>query len=278
MIKGYDRYRSEFRCKRIDGEYSWLAEDVRIEKVEANEWNVVGVTTDITDRKHTEEALTNSEEALRQAQKMEAIGRLAGGIAHDFNNLLTAISGFGELLLDSVQRSDPRREFVTQIMEASQRAATLTRQLLAFGRKQILQPKVVNMNEVIVGTERILERLIGEDVALLTDLDTKIGNVRVDPGQIEQVIMNLAVNARDAMPEGGTITIKTSRKKVTDELADRFKDAKAGPYVVLAVDDTGCGIDPDIGDKIFEPFFTTKEVGKGTGLGLSTVYGHCRSE
>ena len=230
---------------------------------------------DVTARIEAEEALRRSEEQLRHAQKMEAVGRLAGGVAHDFNNLLTAITGQARLLLDFEPTSEELRIGLEEIVRAGTRAGGLTRQLLAFSRKQVLQPRVLDLNAVLLDTERMLRRLIGEDVALVVAVDADLGNVRADPGQMEQVIVNLAVNARDAMPEGGTLTIGTRAAEVDEEMAMGL-DVAAGRYVVLTVRDTGTGIDPRVLPHIFEPFFTTKEVGTGTGLGLATVYGIVR--
>jgi len=213
------------------------------------------------------------EEQFHQSQKMEAVGRLAGGIAHDFNNLLTAISGYAELLLSDLEPTNPRRGDVVEIHKAAARAATLTRQLLAFSRKQLLAPQVLDLNRVVVSMDKLLRRLIGEDVNLVTILGPALGSAKADPGQIEQVILNLALNARDAMPQGGKLTVETANAEI-DEHASRQRFAiSPGSYVVLAVHDTGCGMDAATQSHLFEPFFTTKEVGKGTGLGLSTVYG-----
>jgi two-component system cell cycle sensor histidine kinase/response regulator CckA len=213
------------------------------------------------------------EEQFRQAQKMEAVGRLAGGVAHDFNNILGIIIGHGERVSRQMARDAPLRPKVEQIVTAAQRAAALTRQLLAFSRQQVLQPTVLDLNVVVSDIEGMLRRLIGEDVILVTKPGPGLGSVEADPGQIQQVIMNLAVNARDAMPEGGQLTIQTSNVDVDEESAGTFPLAKPGSYVMLAVADTGIGMDADTQAHIFEPFFTTKELGKGTGLGLSTVYG-----
>jgi two-component system, cell cycle sensor histidine kinase and response regulator CckA len=222
---------------------------------------VLGVYHNITERKQLEEQ-------YRQSQKLEAVGRLAGGIAHDFNNLLTVINGYSDLLL-SVGTGDRTQDAAAAIRDAGERAAALTRQLLAFSRKAIIEPKILDLNEVVARTERLLRRLIGEDVALATDLDSRPTWVRADAGQLEQVLLNLAVNARDAMPGGGRLTITTREV----EFGVGAPDVPPGRYAELAVSDTGCGMNEDLKANIFEPFFTTKEVGKGTGLGLATVYG-----
>ncbi|MBI4676741.1 MAG: response regulator [Elusimicrobia bacterium] len=212
-------------------------------------------------------------EQFRQSQKLEAVGRLAGGVAHDFNNLLTTIMGNCEFLLEATAAGDPKRKDLEEIRAAGQKAAALTRQLLAFSRKQILQLKVLDLNAVVADSERLLRRLIGEDIALRVAMGKDLPPIKADPGQIEQVVMNLAVNARDAMPRGGKLTIATSNY-VVDENHPRVEfDVKPGPHVMLSVSDTGCGMDETVRPRIFEPFFTTKELGKGTGLGLSTVYG-----
>jgi len=213
------------------------------------------------------------EEQLRQAQKMEAIGRLAGGVAHDFNNLLTVISGYTQLMLVRIPPGDDLRKDVEEVAKAGERAASLTSQLLAFSRKQILAPRVLNLNEAVSETKKLLERLIGEDIELVTLLDLDLGNAKADPGQIEQVIMNLAVNARDAMPKGGKLTLSTSNVVLDDSYVKENPGSQAGPHVFLAVSDSGIGMNSDTLSHLFEPFFTTKEQGKGTGLGLSTVYG-----
>ena len=237
---------------------------------------IIGIRStveDITERRRSEEALRKSEEQLRQWQKVEAIGRLAGGIAHDFNNLLMTIKGCSEILLQECDAQDPRSEEAEEIQKAAERATSLTRQLLAFGRRQILQPQVLNLNKVVANMNKMLQRVIGEDIQLLTVLEPKLGPMKVDPGQIEQVIMNLAVNARDAMPRGGKLTIETANVLLDEDYAQRHVSVKPGSYVMLAVSDNGCGMDKETQSHLFEPFFTTKEKGKGTGLGLSTVYG-----
>ena len=204
---------------------------------------------------------------------MEAVGRLAGGVAHDFNNLLTVIIGYSEVLMMKKSLDRSLHHNVEEIQKAAERAALLTQQLLAFSRKQILQPRIIDLNKLVADLNKMLRRIIGEDIDLITKLDLEIGKVKTDPGQIDQVIMNLAVNARDAMPQGGKLTIETKNKNLDDSCCERFPEVNPGNYVLLRVSDTGHGIDDDTKKNIFEPFFTTKEIGKGTGLGLSTVYG-----
>jgi PAS domain S-box-containing protein len=228
---------------------------------------------DITESKRTEKLLKEKEEQFRQAQKMEAVGRLAGGIAHDFNNFLTAINGYSDLLFSRLNEADPLRFEVEEIRKAGKRAASLTRQLLAFSRKQVLQPKVLNLNTIISNVGNLLKRLIGEDIELETFLAEELGSVKADPGQVEQILMNLAINSRDAMPGGGKLTLETSNLEIKEDYIREKAFVRAGLYVCLAVSDTGCGMDDATKSRLFEPFFTTKEVGKGTGLGLATVYG-----
>ena len=229
---------------------------------------------DVTERKKAAEALRDSEERLRQSQKMEAVGQLAGGVAHDFNNLLAVIIGYADLTLRKLSPEGNERiiQQIEEIKKAGDRAKSLTRQLLAFSRKQVLQPEILNLNSVVKDMDKMLRRLIGEHIEVRAVLSSELGNVKADPGQVEQVLLNLVVNARDAMPDGGSITIETANVTHT-AFPNSLQVIKPGPYVMIAVGDTGCGMTPEIRSRIFEPFFTTKEKGKGTGLGLSTVYG-----
>jgi len=226
----------------------------------------VEVVSDISEREGLEQQLV-------QAQKMEAVGRLAGGVAHDFNNLLTAITGYTDLLLCDPGVTESMRADLREVEKAASRAATLTRQLLAFARKQMLQPRILDLNVLVGDLAKLIRRLIGEDIALTMTLDPALGSVEADPGQIEQVIMNLVVNARDAMPHGGELVIKTTNVDVSQPQVSRRLGVRQGPYVMLTISDNGVGMDADVLQHLFEPFFTTKELGKGTGLGLSTVFG-----
>ena len=228
---------------------------------------------DITERKKAEKEMVALQQQLQQSQKMEAVGRLAGGIAHDFNNLLTVIKGYCDLALMGLKEEGPLKRALEEINKAGERAATLTHQLLAFSRRQILESKIVNLNDLLRNLNKMLQRLIGEDIELVTILGEDLGKVKVDPGQMEQVVMNLAVNARDAMPMGGKLILETSNVELGEEHARSHVDLKPGLYVMLSVRDTGVGILPEVKEHIIEPFFTTKERGKGTGLGLSMVYG-----
>ena len=261
----------ELRGRRKDG--TEFPAEITVSPVEADgESILIAVIRDVTERHQHEEALRESEERLRQAQKMEAIGLLAGGIAHDFNNLLTVINGFSELL--SVDPNHPARAtFATEIYNAGQRAASLTAQLLAFSRRQVLQPEVLDLNGVVASMDSLLRRIIGEDIDFSVRLDPRLELVEADPGQLGQVILNLAANARDAMPHGGKLMIETANVTVDDGYLARHELPRNGPHVVLAVSDTGIGMDAETQQRMFEPFFTTKTPGHGTGLGLSTVYG-----
>ena len=257
---------TEFRLKHKNGSYRTLE---AIAKNLLDDPAIKGVVInarDITERKELEEQLF-------QSQKMEAIGRLAGGIAHDFNNLLTAITGYSELILQSIDPDDPVYEDVIEIKKSALRAASLTRQLLAFSRKQVMQPKIINLNDIISDLGKLLKRLIDEHIELTINLAPDLVNIKADPSQIEQVIMNLVVNARDAMTRGGRLTIETENVHIQEYHQPHRSDLMPGEYAILRIQDTGVGMDQNVKDRIFEPFFTTKEHGKGTGLGLSTVYG-----
>jgi signal transduction histidine kinase len=250
---------NEFRYD--DGSTAWF--NLRMDPIPMG---VLVLSIDITAEKV-------AEEQLRDAQKMEAIGRLAGGVAHDFNNLLTVIAGYSDLVLNEMKEQDRFRTELEEIYKASERASALTRQLLAFSRRQRLEPQVLDLNSVVIDMDRLLRRLIGADIDLVMKVNSGIGSVLADPGQIEQIIMNLAVNARDAMPGGGKLTIQTDNVELDDEYVRLHADARPGAHVMLAVSDTGTGMEDSTRARIFEPFFTTKEQGKGTGLGLATVYG-----
>ena len=253
-----------------------VTERIPYKDAEGNVVGVVSLAIDVTDRMKAEEALEGKEEELRQSQKMEAVGKLAGGVAHDFNNLLTAISGYTDLSLDMLKDDDPIKENLAAVKQASTQASSLTRQLLAFSRRQPLTPTVQSLNDIVGQMREILRRLIGEDVELATDCCDELPSCNVDASQVEQVIMNLCVNARDAMPEGGTLTLKTEEVVVGAEDCAAVEDASPGRYVCLSISDTGVGMDRETMAQIFEPFFTTKGAGQGTGLGLSVVYGNVR--
>ena len=264
----------ELRCKRRDGIPVHLNLSMAPLCDAQGEFSgTMAVVANATERKLAEKQRAELEEQLRQSQKMEAVGRLAGGIAHDFNNLLTAISGYGSLLRNRFDGNDPCRAHVEEILKSANLAASLTRQLLAFSRRQVLQPRVLDLNEVLGGMETLLRRLIGEHLELTTVTDDALGRVLADQSQIEQVIMNLAVNARDAMPKGGKLLLQTRNVNLDETYTHRHGRIRAGPHVLLTVTDTGTGMDEEIQSHLFEPFFTTKEIGKGTGLGLATVYG-----
>jgi len=237
---------------------------------------VRGVVMDVTERVRLEDALRAAEDQLRQSQKMEAIGRLAGGIAHDFNNLLSVVLSYSDMLLSAGVVSEPHAGDLREIQGAAERAANLTRALLAFSRQQVLEPTVLDLNDVVQQMDKMLRRVIGEDIELRWTAEPALGRVRVDAGQIEQVLMNLAVNARDAMPGGGKLLLETANVELDETYAEMHVGVTPGPHVMLAVTDTGAGMSKEVQAKIFEPFFTTKDLGKGTGLGLSTVFGIVR--
>ena len=259
--------RAEYRFLLKDGSVRYIESQGSVIPDEKGKTaKVVVVSRDVTERNRLEER-------LHQAEKMEAVGQLAGGVAHDFNNVLTIISGYGEILLDRLPTDNTLRGCVMEILSAGKRAASLTRQLLVFSRLQALAPLVLDLNAVVKNIDKMLRRLIGEDIGLMTVAGEGLWNVKADPGQIEQVIMNLVVNARDAMPQGGKLTIETANVDLDENYAQAHAHVKPGSYVMLAVSDTGVGMDAPTQTRIYEPFFTTKGLGKGTGLGLSTVFG-----
>jgi len=267
VATGGEEHNIEHRAIAADGRVVWLRDIIHLVPNHGTKAPLLrGLMIDITEQKRLEEQ-------FHQSQKMEAIGRLAGAVAHDFNNLLTAITGYCEFLLEDLDGSDPRRNDVDEIKKASDRAAGLTRQLLAFSRRQILAPQVLDLNRVVADMEKMLGRLIGEDIELIIALDPAAALVKADPNQVEQILLNLVVNARDAMPDGGTITVRTANVQIDSDHLHRSAPLKPGRYALLAVSDTGIGMDAEVRSQMFEPFYTTKDAGKGTGLGLSTVYG-----
>jgi two-component system cell cycle sensor histidine kinase/response regulator CckA len=262
-----DHHQTEKRFIRKDGEVIWSLQNVSLVRASGGEpLFTIFMVEDITERKRLENHFL-------QSQKMETVGRLAGGIAHDFNNILTVIKGYTQLLLSELNEDHPLRENLKEIKKSTERAEDLTRQLLAFSRRQVMEMKVIDLNHLIKNLEKMLCRVIGEDIELTTFLTDDLGRVKTDPAQIEQVILNLAVNARDAMPSGGKLTLETNNVELDKDYARTHISVAPGHYVMLSVSDTGCGMTPEVKDRIFEPFFTTKVKGKGTGLGLSTVYG-----
>jgi signal transduction histidine kinase/ActR/RegA family two-component response regulator len=275
MLSGeIQAYAMEKRYIRKDGAAAWIALSVSLVHDEkGGPKYFISVIEDIEPQRRARADESELRSQLEQVLKMETVGRLAGGIAHDFNNLLTAILGYAEAMDAKLPDDADLRSSLREIRKAGERAAVLTRQLLAFSRKQVLQPRILDLNAVVTEMQKLLRRLIGEDVALATRLDPALGNVKADPGQIEQVLMNLAVNARDAMPEGGTLTLETANAVLDGAFAASHPGARPGTYTVLSVTDTGTGMSEDVRSHAFEPFFTTKDAGKGTGLGLATAYG-----
>jgi signal transduction histidine kinase len=273
-----DRLGLECRIAWADASEHWIRLEGRVERDELGEPSrVIGTVADVTERVRNDGHLKQLEQELRQSQKMEAIGQLAGGIAHDFNNLLTAISGYSELALARLDGSDPELGAnITEIARAATRAAELTRQLLAFSRRQILQTSVFDLNDAVSDSEALLRRLLGEHIEILGSQTSEVCLVDADRGQIAQILMNLALNARDAMPDGGTLAIETETVDADEGEAGRQSLSSPGRYVLLRVSDTGCGMDADTRARAFEPFFTTKPLGEGTGLGLATVFGSVR--
>jgi len=267
-------WHGEMINKKKNGELFW--EKVCISPIRNSDGVIthfMGIKEDISDHRQTEQEHRQAMAQLRQAQKMEAIGQLAGGVAHDFNNLLTIINGYSTLLLHEMPADNPFRAEVEQILKAGERAADLTHQLLAFSRRQVLEPKVISINYLVRNLEKMLKRLIRENIVLETRLSDCLGVVKADPGQVEQILMNLLVNARDALEDGGVITIETANSVLDRAFINENPGAVEGSYVMLAVHDNGVGMTQETKRKIFEPFFTTKKQGKGTGLGLATVYG-----
>jgi PAS domain S-box-containing protein len=261
-----ERFQAEYRIVRKDGSVIWVSDTAVVVSGSYSHPVMEGIIVDITERKLLENQ-------LQQSRRMEAVGRLAGGIAHDFNNLLTIIKGYAEL---GVQRGGIQSELradIQQIENAAERASMLIRQLLAFSRRQVLQPKIIDLNAIVLGLDKLLGRLMGEHIEMVTRCAGNVGHVKADPAQVEQVIMNLVVNARDAMPKGGRLTVETFNVDLDSTYARDHVSVKPGSYVMLAVSDTGIGMNPETVAHIFEPFYTTKESGQGTGLGLSTVYG-----
>jgi PAS domain S-box-containing protein len=264
----------EYRCCPSPGESRTYRANFRLRRGEAGQVvGMAGTLQDVSEQKRTEREQARLQEQLQQAMKMEAVGRLAGGVAHDFNNLLTVISGNAELAKMELNQADPLRQYLDGVSGAAASAAELTGQLLAFSRRQIIEPRIVNLNDLVGSLRKMLARLIGENIGLETKLTSDLGAVKVDPGQFDQVIVNLAVNARDAMPKGGRLLIETSNREIDEGWCELHPGLKPGPFVMLAVTDSGHGMDKEVRDRIFEPFFTTKPKGHGTGLGLAMIFG-----
>lgn len=262
----------QFRDRELELHRKHLEDQVGFRTADLAKANIQ-LEKELADRKQAEREKSVLEDQLRQSQKMEAIGRLAGGIAHDFNNLLTIIQGYSELGLLRLPKEDPSRETLEQIKNAGDRASDLTRQLLAFSRRQMLEMKLIDLNALIKDLDKMLQRILREDIKVVHSLTPDLGKIKTDRGQIEQVILNLTINARDAMPFGGKLIISTENVELDKTFAHTHPGVLPGPYVKLTVTDTGTGMTPEVIERIFEPFFTTKELGKGTGLGLSTIYG-----
>jgi PAS domain S-box-containing protein len=263
----------EMEAKRKDGRE--IAVALSLSAVSLNgEWHAVGILRDITDQRRAEKEKSELELQLRESQKMDAVGQLAGGISHDFNNLLTIITGYSQVLLMSPDLKENLRPQIKEILQSGERAAALTRQLLLFSRRQSVESRIIDLDAIISGMEKMLRRLIREDIIVNRKIEPSPWQIKADPGSIEQVIMNLVINASDAMPSGGALAVETENVKIgeTNRLGTH-SDINPGSYVMLSISDTGCGMDDKVRERIFEPFFTTKEVGKGTGLGLATVYG-----
>jgi PAS domain S-box-containing protein len=266
IAEGRD-YSFRYRAIAANGKTLWLQDIVRVVRDENGKIRQLrGVMVDVTEHQQLEEE-------FRQAQKMEAVGRLVGGVAHDFNNLLTIISGYAQLAQDFMEKETQLHSYMDEILKAGDRASALVRRLLAFTRRQSMEPQALDLNAVVKSAEKMLHRLIGEDIEVDTSFDPNLGAVRSDPAQLEQILINLAVNSRDAMPSGGKLIIETANIDLNQAYADTHLSVAPGPYVRLTVTDTGCGMDRHTREHVFEPFFTTKEKGKGTGLGLATVYG-----
>ncbi|MDP3040353.1 MAG: PAS domain S-box protein, partial [Deltaproteobacteria bacterium] len=283
--KLYQAFNKVFRTEQSAKGYEWeiikkdgTKRDVDasvslIKDISGNRIGFRGIVRDIAERKQAEKEMAALQEQLRQSQKIEAIGQLAGGIAHDFNNAITLIKTCSQLALMDLKPGDPLRQTFEMIDKATQQSANLTRQLLAFSRRQIMEMKVLDLNSLLGDMDKMLHRVIGEDIELVSMLAGDLGRVKVDPGQMEQVVLNLVLNSRDAMPQGGKLTIETANVELNEKYVNNHVGVKPGSYVRVSVSDTGVGMTPEVRERVFEPFFTTKEKGKGTGLGLSTVYG-----
>jgi PAS domain S-box-containing protein len=272
-LSQHEAFDVEYRLQTKSGEYRWFhARGVAIRDPDKRPYLMAGSIQDIHERKQVEESLKEREDQLRHAQKLEAVGTLAGGIAHEFNNLIQAIQGYTVYAMDGLEATDPRHQDLDQVLIASKRAASLTKQLLGFSRRQILEFEILDLNQLVQDLTKLIRPLIGENITIQLNLDPSAGNIRADSSHIQQMLMNLCINARDAMPRGGTLTIRTSSVKSNEEKC-RSLSLTHGKYSAISVNDTGCGIPADVRAHIFEPFFTTKEIGRGTGLGLAMAYG-----